>query len=128
MSLTNDQINRFNNSRVKATVINLKCVEDIDDIRIHLQTKYGEVTEDDQCFFANGKRYMKPWLPKERIGVFRVRENQYYIEAESSSAKGRLTPRRSFFSLDKVQYKDENTLVVTIDSVNDGVIEYTLID
>jgi len=64
----------------------------------------------------------------QRIGVFRVRENQYYIEAESSSAKGRLTPRRSFFSLDKVQYKDENTLVVTIDSVNDGVIEYTLID
>ncbi len=127
MSITVGQLERFKNSKIKATAINLKCVEDIDDIRNHLINKYGDLTENEDAFFVNGKRYLKPWLPRERIGYFRIRGDQFYIEAIESTATGRLNPRRSFFSIEKLESKDNNTILAMIDPSINGVIEYSII-
>ncbi|WP_335951321.1 hypothetical protein [Acinetobacter beijerinckii] len=129
MSITEQQLQPFADAKIKATAINIKCVEDIDDIRQHLTEKYGHesVQEKNEAFIVNGKVYLKPWLPLERTGVFKIRGDQYYIQAETSSAEGRMTPRRSFYPITALSLKDATTLVATIDAAQDFKIEYTLI-
>lgn len=115
----------FIGKRMTITCFNIKCVEDIDDIRQHLITQYGgEITETDNEFIVNGRQYTKPWLPRVREGIFQIYGNQYYIEIESSSTVGRMKPRRSFYPLSKLQIIDEHTLVTIIDAEKDHRIEY----
>lgn len=128
MNISKNILDLFNGKKIKATAINIKCVEDIDDIRLHLKMKYGEenIQENDNVFLVNDKVYHKPWLPRERTGTFNIRGENYYIEAESSSAVGRLKPRRSFYPINVLSIKDERTIIATIDSKKDYFIEYTL--
>lgn len=130
MSVSKQILNMFDGQKIKAIAINIKCVEDIDDIRIHLKNKYGEenIQENERAFIVKGKPYLKPWLPRERLGVFGVSGSQYYIEAESRSAVGRIAPRRSFYPLTVLSMKDEKTLISTIDAAQNHIIEYSLQD
>ncbi|MCE6003362.1 hypothetical protein KSB07_03175 [Acinetobacter junii] len=129
MSISKQQLAIFSGQKIKATAINIKCAEDIGDIREHLVSKYGQenIHENSDAFIVNGKVYTKPWLPRERAGVFKVRGEQYYIEAESSSADGRMSPRKSFYPISVLSLKDENTLVAILDIAQDFKIEYILI-
>lgn len=121
-------LNKFIGKKIKAIAYNIKCVEDIDDIRIHLKNKYGEenIQENNQAFIVKGKPYIKPWLPRERIGTFNIRGDQYYIETESSSTEGRIKPRKSFYPTRVLSIKDEKTIIATLDSKKNFYIEYTL--
>ena len=119
-------LENFNGKKVKITAINIKCVEDIEEIKQHLIDKYGEVQDNGDAFLANGKKYTKPWLPRERTGVFRIYGDQYYIESELNSAKGRMVPRRSFYSLNGLTIKNESTLVLILNSELDYRVEYQI--
>ena len=123
-----DILNKFNGSKVKVTAINIKCVEDIEDIKQQLINKYGAVEDIGDAFLADGKKYIKPWLPRERIGVFKVYGEQYYIEIESSSAQGRITPRRSFYPLTALSVTGESSISATINSKLGHMINYQLLD
>lgn len=128
MTTLNQLLKKFNGQSIKATAVNIKCAEDIDDIRQHLFNKFGQenVTETDQHFLTGDRRYPKPWLPRERVGVFNLLGQNYFIESTQSSAEGRLKPRRSMFPISALSVKDENTLIGTVDAKQNFYIEYHL--
>lgn len=130
MSVSQEVLSMFDGKQIKAKAIHIKCVEDIDAIRSYLESKCGinNIQENEQMFIANGEVYHKPWLPRERIGTFSVKGNQYCITTESSSATGRLNPRRSLFPLAALNLKDERTLIATINAEKNYFIEYNLQD
>lgn len=130
MNISKKSLKDFNGKSIKATAFNIKCVEDIDDIRTHLENKYGadNIQENEQMFIVKGKPYLKPWLPRERTGIFKVVGDQYCIEANSCSAVGRMNPRRSFYPLTALNIKDKNTLIAVIDANQNHFIEYSFQD
>ena len=127
---TVDQLKSFVGKTVRATCMgNLKSVEDIDDIREHLINKYGadSVVEKPTLFIVKGKPYIKPWLPKERIGTFHLAGLNYYIKNKVSSTQdGRIRPRRSLYSIENLEVVDHSMLVLHINKARDEYLLYTV--
>lgn len=124
-------IELFNGKRISATAFNIKCSDDIDSIRDYLINKYGaeNITENDLFFIVkDGKKHAKPWIPRNRTGIFKASKHHFSIETESSSAVGRLNPRRSIFPLSCLSFKDKDTLICMIDKKNNYYVEYKIID
>lgn len=121
-------LNRFHGKAIVATAINLSCVEDIPSMLDALRVKFGVEPVDRGTHFEVAERkYLKPWVPRVRYGIFRVIGQQYYIEMVDSSALGRLKANRSFYDLKNLSLKDERTLVSMIDRDKDFKIEYQLL-
>lgn len=128
MKISKAILAKFDGQNIKATVFNMNCLEDIDDIRNHLTAKYGAAfTETNQAFIVEGKAHIKPWLPRERLGVFAISGEQYFITTDTAQYTGRLKPRRTFFPVRTLSVKDDRTLMATIDAAKNYFIEYTLV-
>lgn len=121
-------LNSFKGKHVTIYAIDLKTVEDIDDMRQHLINKHGadNVIEKPSHFCTPERNYLKPWLPRMRTGIFNVVAGNYYIDILTSSAKGRLTPRHSYFPLSTLSVKDDRTLVAVVNKRTNGRLEYHL--
>ena len=131
MTIRPSELQMFNGKKIRAVVSgNMKAVEDIDDIRTHLQTKYGadNIKENPNSFIVKGKKYLKPWVPRERTGIFHVKGSMYYIETlERSTEDGRMKPRYSLYPIDKLTMVDPNTIHCMVKEDNNEYIRYTLI-
>ena len=118
-------LNQFANKRVKATVINGYCVEDLDLLKTRLEEKYSEVAIDQGSYFLiAGQKITKPWLQRERIGIFRLQGQTYCIENLQGSVEGVSLPKRSFYPITNLQVIDDKTLLLTLDKEKDYKIEY----
>ena len=126
--ITTEQLSKFNGKTIRATAINLKCVEDIPDTIEYLRRKYNtEPVEHNDRILVGGRVYMKPWLPRVRIATFNLYRDGYYIEVDPASTVGTRQPKRSFYHLSALSVKDDNTLIATIDASKDFKIEYQLL-
>lgn len=115
----------FNGLLVKATAINIYCVEDLDLIIEKLKQKYGEDPVDKGSYFlVAGQRIPKPWLQRERTGVFRLRGDFYCIENIEGSVDVNTLPKRSFYPTANLEVIDDKTLLLTLDKEKDYKIEY----
>lgn len=115
----------FNGLMVKATAINIYCVEDLDLIIEKLKQKHGEDPVDKGTYFlVAGQRIPKPWLQRERIGIFRLRGEFYCIENIEGSVDVNSLPKRSFYPVTNLQVIDDKTLLLILNKEKDYKIEY----
>ncbi len=120
----------FVGKRVKAIVTGGYCVEDMDIVKAKLGEKYGNpvLEEGGSLVCANGRRVSKPWLHRERIGIFHLSKNGFYIENISGSVENYPLPKHSNFPTTNLQVIDDKTLLLTLDKEKDYKIEYRVIE
>ena len=119
----------FNGLMVKAIAINIYCVEDLDLIVEKLKQKYGEDPVDKGTYFlVAGQRIPKPWLRRERTGIFRLRGQFYCIEDMEGGVDTNALPKCSFYPITNLQVIDDKTLLLTLDEKKDYKIEYRVIE
>ena len=125
---TKEQLLPFVGKTIWATCEGLKCVEDIDDIRNYLLKKYGadNVTEFDTTFKVKDRVIPKPWVPRDRVAVFGLTGDVYYLTIQESSAVGKFNPRRSFYPISKLEVIDDKTLLVVVNASLGQFIRYTV--
>ncbi len=124
-----NDLDKFANKRVKATAINGYCVEDIELLKTRLEEKYSEPAVDQGSYFLiAGNKFAKPWLQRERIGIFRLHGQFYCIENLQGSVEGVKLPKRSFFPITNLKVIDDKTMVLYLDESKDWKIEYKVLD
>lgn len=115
----------FDGKKVKAIAIGGFCAEDNELLKKTLARKYSKTPEEEEKGFkVAGKFIQKPWLQRERIGIFRLYGNNYFIENISGSIPDAKLPRRSFYPTTHLKIVDDKTLELTV-SKNQKII-YTI--
>ena len=122
----NYELLNFHGKKIKAVVVGGFCAEDMELVERLITKKHGEKPKDDGEYFTlTNTRIKKPWLHRERIGVFNLRGANYYIENISGSAEGYKLPRHSLYPTTNLKVIDKETLELTISDKQK--IIYTLI-
>lgn len=117
----------FDGKKVKAITTGGYCAEDNDKLKAVLARKYAEEPVEEKTFFrVAGQVIVKPWLQRERIGIFKTNGKFFYIENHSGSMPEVQLPKRALHPTTNLTILNETTLELTVSSKQK--IVYTLID